>query len=396
MNTKEVLHQVQKTVASFQIADDTPSTILRVAETIATNFSELGISGGRLYERRDENYELIHRFGQARDGELGILVPADYLPIERVLERGAVVMDPTDPGVDRAIEKKLGAHRFAAIAVGDEFLLSFNVSAVSPKEDILDSLNIVRHAINQKLLTERYESLIEQAQEIQQSILPQVAPRFDGFDVFGRTIPAAIVSGDFYDFLPISDSILGLAIADATGHGLPAALMVRDIHMGLRMGADRDFKIVRTLQKLNQIIHQSRLTTKFVSLFYGELETGGTFIYTNAGHPPPFLLHGSRSMFLDRGGAVLGPTPGATYTRGYVSVDPGDVLCLYSDGVIEAVDRRGREFGIGRLQRMVREHRERTAEEICRLVLDRVCNWGPGEQDDRTIVIVKANDDDLE
>ena len=88
--------------------------------------------------------------------------------------------------------------------------------------------------------------------------------------------------------------------------------------MGLRMGVDRDFKIVRTMQKLNAIIHRSRMTTKFVSLFYGELELGGTLIYTNAGHNPPFLLKGNRFELLQAGGTVLGPTPDASYRRGYV------------------------------------------------------------------------------
>ncbi len=397
MEYKELLNQVQKTISSIEITDDTPANILRVAETIARNFSELGINGGRLYELDDDGrYELIHRFGTRRGGKVGIIVPADYPPIQVLLERGVVVMEPTDPGVDPALEAKLGAKRFAAIAVGTDYLLSFDVSPASSRDDVLYSLNIVRHAINQKLLTERYESLMEEAQVIQQSILPQRAPTFRGFELFGRTIPAATVSGDFYDYIPISDSILGIAIADASGHGLPAALMVRDIHIGLRMGADRDFKIVRTLQKLNQIIHRARLTTKFVSVFYGELETTGTFIYTNAGHNPPFLLRGKRFSFLRHGGTVLGPTPDATYTRGYIAVEPGDLLCLYSDGVVEATDRRDREFGLKRLQRLVAENRERSAQEICNLVLDRVMQFAPGEQDDRTVVIVKALDRESE
>src|SRR4029079_6758619 len=135
----------------------------------------------------------------------------------------------------------------------------------SSRDDLLYSLNLVRYAMNQKLRADRYLSIVAEAQRIQQSILPQRVPAYVGFDIYGKNIPAETVSGDFYDFVPISESILGLAIADASGHGLPAALVVRDIHMGLRMGADRDFKIIRTMEKLNQIIHRSRITTKFVS-----------------------------------------------------------------------------------------------------------------------------------
>jgi phosphoserine phosphatase RsbU/P len=203
-------------------------------------------------------------------------------------------------------------------------------------------------------------------------------------------VAAEIVSGDFYDFIPVSDTILGLAVADATGHGLPAALVVRDVYMGLRMGVDRDFKIVRTMQKLNQIIHRSRLTTKFVTLFYGELELGGTFIYTNAGHNAPFLLRQKQYELLTQGGMVLGPTPDASYTRGYVKVEPGDVLCLYSDGIVEAHDAHDREFGLDRLIQIVRKNRDQPAQAIVNEVLRKVAAWGREDEDDRTMVIVKA------
>ena len=233
--------------------------------------------------------------------------------------------------------------------------------------------------------------MIVEAQRIQQSILPQRVPQYAGFDIWGKTVPAEIVSGDFYDFIPISDSILGLAIADGSGHGLPAALVVRDIYMGLRMATDRDFKIIRTMEKLNHIIHRSRLTTKFVSLFYGELETGGILIYTNAGHNYPFLLKRNNLVeHLKNGGPVLGPTPDATYTRGFAKLDPGDLLCLYSDGIVEAHDRADREFGLDRLQRLVKLNRNRSAKEIGAEVLYRVARWARRAEDDRTVVIVKA------
>lgn len=372
-------------------------TIEQLAETIAANFrDELGITGGRIYERNDDDncYALVGRFGVAKEGVLGIAVPKDYRPIELVIENGVIVMDPSDPGVDPVLEEKLGAKRFVAITAGEDnaHILSFDVSPALGREDILYALNLVRYTINQRLRAERYESLIVEAQRIQQSILPQRIPQYAGFDIWGKTVPAEIVSGDFYDFIPVSENILGLAIADGSGHGLPAALVVRDIYMGLRMATDRDFKIIRTMEKLNHIIHRSRMTTKFVSLFYGELETGGIIIYCNAGHNFPFLLKGHRIEPLPSGGPVLGPTPDATYTRGFAKLDPGDLLCLYSDGIIEAHDRRDREFGLDRLQRIVKASRDRSAREISEEVLARVAKWSPGREDDQTIVIVKAID----
>jgi sigma-B regulation protein RsbU (phosphoserine phosphatase) len=392
---KSLLTKVERTLEQIESAESMRFTVEQIAETIAANFrDELGITGGRIYERNDDDncYELVGRFGESQEGVLGIRVPKDYRPIELVVENGIVVMDPTDPGVDRALEDRLGARRFAAVAAGDDnaHILSFDVSDTLSREDILFSLNLVRYTMNQRLRAERFESLIVEAQRIQQSILPQRVPQYAGFDIWGKTVPAEIVSGDFYDFIPVSDNILGLAIADGSGHGLPAALVVRDIYMGLRMATDRDFKIVRTLEKLNHIIHRSRLTTKFVSLFYGELETGGILIYCNAGHNFPFLLRGHRIEELPSTGPVLGPTPDATFTRGFAKLDPGDLLCLYSDGIVEAADRHDREFGLDRLQRIVKANRDRSAQEIGGEVLARVARWGSEKQDDRTVVIVKA------
>jgi sigma-B regulation protein RsbU (phosphoserine phosphatase) len=393
MDYKRLLTQVERTLEQIDTSDSITTTVSQIAETIATNFrEELGITGGRVYQFGDESYELVGRFGPQHDGELGIIVPKDYKPLELVLENGIVVMDPTDPGYDPVLEQKIGAKRFCAISVGDEdYIIAFNVSPELGREDILFSLNLIRYAINQRIRATWYESLIVEAQRIQQSILPSRIPQYAGYDIWGKTVPAEIVSGDFYDFIPVSDNVLGLAIADGSGHGLPAALVVRDVYMGLRMATDRDFKIIRTLEKLNHIIHRGRLTTKFVSLFYGELETGGILIYANAGHNPPFLLRANGKLeFLRNGGPVLGPTPDATYTRGFAKLEVGDLVCMYTDGIIEARDKKEREFGTERLVKLVRTSRDRSAQDIGQDVLARVAKWGSGEQDDRTVVIVKA------
>jgi Serine phosphatase RsbU, regulator of sigma subunit len=396
MDYKRLLTQVERTLEQIENTESTRFTIEQIGETIATNFrDELGITGGRIYELSDENcYELVGRFGVCKDGPLGISVPRDYKPIELVLENGIVVMDPNDPGVDPVLEAQLGAQRFAAVAAGDSHshILGFDVAPHLSREDILFSLNLIRYTINQRLRADKYQSLIVEAQQIQQSILPQRVPQYAGFDIWGKTVSADVVSGDFYDFIPISNNILGLAIADGSGHGLPAALVVRDIYMGLRMATDRDFKIIRTMEKLNRIIHRGRLTTKFVSLFYGELETGGILIYCNAGHNFPFILRadGITIELLSNGGPVLGPTPDATYMRGFAKLAAGDLLCMYTDGIVEAHNAADEEFSLERLEMLVAENRERPAKEIGKEILARVTEWGPGEQDDRTVVIVKA------
>jgi sigma-B regulation protein RsbU (phosphoserine phosphatase) len=334
----------------------------------------------------------MRTFGEVKPVPPGLSVPVDYPPIENVIDNGVVVLDLNAPGVDRVFEEKIGADRFAAIAVGeDKFILSFSVDPGANDEDLLVSLGILRHAVDQKIRQERMETLLQEARQIQTSILPKRLPRFGTFDIAGRSDPAEIVGGDFYDIIPVSEQIVGIAIADASGHGLPAALQVRDVYTGLRMGVARDFKIVRTVERLNRIIHESRLTSKFVSLFYGELELSGNFIYVNAGHNPPVLAREREIVLLHQTGMVLGPSREAAYSRGFVTLEVGDVLVLYTDGIVEAVDASDEEFGIDRLKRVIAECRGETAEAIIAAILRQVAKFTRGAvpQDDRTVLVIR-------
>jgi phosphoserine phosphatase RsbU/P len=389
---KSLFRKVEKALQRIQRSSDPSSTIAETASAVIDNFKdELGVHGGRLYERRDEGYELTRVFGGAVAAP-GIFVPDAYPPVQQVVDEGVVLMDLTAPGVDPEFERKLGVERFAAIAVGDDqYILSFSVDPVAHGEDLLASLGILRHAVDQKLREERFVSVLNEARQIQMSILPKRSPRRGDLDIAGYTVPAEIVGGDFFDFIPVTDRIQGIAIADASGHGLPAALQVRDVYTGLRMGVARDFKIVRTVERLNRIIHQSRMTTKFVSLFYGEVEEDGNFIYVNAGHPPPLHFHAKGVTTLKQTGLVLGPSATATYSRGFLNLGPGDALLLYTDGMVEATDPKGREFGIERLKRAFLALRDRPADEIVRALVAKVgghCRDCPSE-DDRTVVVVK-------
>ena len=390
---KSLFRKVEKAIEAIERSPDVASTIAETASAVIEHFREdLGVRGGRLYERRDGGYELTRAFGGASQPQEGIFVSDQYPPVQRVLEDGVVVMDLTAPGVDPEFEKRLNVERFAAIAVGDDrYILSFSVDAKATDADLMSSLGILRHAVDQKLRQERFVSELNEAWRIQMSILPKRAPRVGAFDVAGFSRPAEIVGGDFFDFIPVSDRIWGVAIADASGHGMPAALQVRDVYTGLRMGVARDFKIVRTVERLNRIIHQSRLTTKFVSLFYGEIEEEGNFIYVNAGHPPPLHFHADKVTALKQTGMVLGPSANATYSRGFLSLEPGDALLLYTDGMLEATDGKGREFGVERLKKAFVPLREKPAAEIVRALIERVHEFTRGRpaEDDRTVVVVK-------
>ncbi len=392
------MKKVESFVAAIEHAEDETNTLHAAVAAIVAQFrDELGIFGGRLYRREDLDYVLLATFPDAKP-VAGFRVPRSYGPIARVLEEGTLFMDPSEPGFDRNLEERLGVEQFAAVEVAsEEYILAFNVSPGPHKDDILFSLGILRHTLNQKLARERIAGVFNEARAIQTSILPRRSPVYGPYEIAGRSKPVDSVGGDFYDFIPITDKIMGLAIADVSGHGLPAALQVRDIYTGLRMGMARDFKIVRTVERLNRIIHESTLTSRFVSMFYGELELNGLFIYVNAGHPPPFRLRAEDGGvdFMEAGGAVLGPLSEATYERGFVTLRPGDVAVLYTDGIVETVgpDAEGKyaEFGSERLLEAVRASRERPAAEIVDAIFREVEAFGGDRPatDDRTVVVVR-------
>ena len=394
---KSLFRRVERTLGAIEDAGDILGTIRNVAAFMTVNFrDDLGILGGRIYHLDGNEYELLQVFGTAEPAVVGTKVRRDYAPIEAANDSGLVVMARDAPELDPALEANLGTgERFAAIAVADgEYLISFDVvPGRGTVEDLQSSLNIVRLAVNQKLRQERFEEILQDARRIQSSILPKRTPRYGDFDIAGASRPTELVGGDFYDYIPVTPEMFDLVIADASGHGLPAALQVRDVYVGLRMGLTRDYKISRTVERLNGIINRSKLASKFVSLFLAELETNGNLIYVNAGHVLPFILHADRKVeFLREGGMVLGPSPDTAYRRGFATLGPGDVLVLYTDGITECHHHRtGEEYGLERLQRLVARHANQPAAEIVGTVFEAVSRYAATAtpEDDQTAVVVK-------
>jgi sigma-B regulation protein RsbU (phosphoserine phosphatase) len=395
LDYRALLKNVERTLLAVEGGDDVLTTIASVGEAVVRNFrSELGIAGGRLYEKGDGEYVLDRGFGRSRKIAPGLRVPASYGPVRRAEEDGLVLTDLDDPSVDRDLEARLGVTRFAAVSFGEgRFLLSFDVHRNVRGDDLLVSLGIIRSVLDNKVKSDRLETLLHDAKKIQQSILPRKTPAVADYEVWGSTEPAEIVGGDFYDFIPVSDRIFGAAVADASGHGLTAALLVRDVYVGLRMGIGNDMKIARTIERLNRIVNKSRLTTKFISLFYAEFEAGGEIIYVNAGHPGPLLYRAATGAFetLKVTGMVLGPSPDSIYGRRAVQMEPDDLMLLYTDGIVEATDAKGREYGVSRLKRIVSELRKRPAREVAERVMQAVAGWSAGKppEDDRTIVAIR-------
>lgn len=370
-------------------------TIRGAAHFLADSFaSDLGLRGGRIYAQDDGSYELVTTFGEVTRAPVGLRVARHYPPFEDLMDVGVAVMRRDDPRLDPRLETELGTRDwFAAISVADGlYALSFDVEPdTADRDGLVAALNIVRLAINQKLRERRMSEIIEEARRIQVSILPRKLPRPADFVLAARTAAAEVVGGDFYDVIVLDRSTFNLVVADATGHGLPAALQVRDVYTGLRMGLAREYKLTRTLERLNRIIYRSRLVTKFVSLIVAEIDQGGTVLYCNAGHPPALLVRADGGVEkLSAGGLLLGPMPDARYTIGVTRMEPGDLLAMYTDGLTEARRAGGdEEFGEERLVAALRGARGRPAQAVVDEVFDAVGRFSKTAppEDDQTLLV---------
>ena len=391
---KALYRKLERTLDRIEKIENLSKLLTSVLRLLVRDFSaDLGFQGGRLYERQGDALVLCCRYGKGMEAPIGYRVPIDYPPLQRLFEEGYLLMRAGEPGFDQRIEGPLGVSKFAAIAIGEAntHVISFTIKGEVREDHTLYSLNAVRHVINLKLRQQHLAGILEESRVIQEGLLPAAPPRFEGFDIYGRSRPTEIVGGDAFDYLPLSPILLGVAIADASGHGLPAALLARDVITGLRVGMAEHLKIIKAIERLNRVIHRSALSSKFISLFYGELDPSGNFVYCNAGHNPALLQRGSRFEELRIGGLVLGPNPDATYERGYVRLAPGDRVVLYTDGVTEYENRSLRRFGLRRLRALLRTMDGSTAREIVDRVFEEAERFADGapQTDDMTVVVVR-------
>jgi sigma-B regulation protein RsbU (phosphoserine phosphatase) len=215
----------------------------------------------------------------------------------------------------------------------------------------------------------------------------------DGYDIAGTNVPTWEIGGDYYDYLPQADGRLGVVIADVSGKGVPAALIMATFRAALRAQRVKGITLDAIAGRLNRILLDSMDASRFVTAFYGLLEPRtGAIGFVNCGHNPPLLLRASGSHDLMAGGGpALGMWNEASFIPGAASVLPGDVLVLYTDGVIEVMNATGEMFGVERLERVVRQVRGGSSRQIVEAVVDatRVFAGRAGFDDDFTLVIVR-------
>jgi hypothetical protein len=204
---------------------------------------------------------------------------------------------------------------------------------------------------------------MEIARRIQTDLLPKKSPSIPNLQVEAISVPAKEVGGDYYDFIDLGGGRWGIAIADVSGKGVPAALVMAMTHSLLRVTARQNQSPATVLSLINQTLYEETDPQVFVSMLYGIWDVAaGRFVYANAGHERPLLLRASATAceVLTPGGIALGATPDASGSLQDCTVElhPGDALVLYTDGVTEAMDARGQMLGAARLREAIQSIRD--------------------------------------
>jgi len=234
---------------------------------------------------------------------------------------------------------------------------------------------------------------MQQAAQIQARLLPSAPPTVAGLDMAGKTLACRTVGGDYYDFLKFPDGRVGMLVGDVAGKGMPASLLMSSLQARVQVLFEDSADLANKIARLNKTTCQNCPENRFITFFMSVADPAtGELAYVNAGHNPPLLVRASGGFeALEGGGMILGIMPKAVYQERQAALLPGDVLVLFSDGVTEATDPRGQEFGEERLASLVCKLRDRPSSEIVDQILQAVLSFSEGAPaaDDITVVIAR-------
>ena len=241
---------------------------------------------------------------------------------------------------------------------------------------------------------------IEIAREVQERLFPQSIPALAGVSLAGSCRPALGVGGDYYDIFEMAEGKVGLAIGDVSGKGVPAALLMASLRACLRtMTTFGEADLAQLMERLNQLVYESSAAHRYATFFFAVYDPSvHKLVYVNAGHNPPFLLRngadGSATCErLKAGGAVIGLLPHTAYEEESLTLNPGDLLVLYTDGFSEAMTNDDEEWGEERMLAAVEAVRSKPAEEVLSGLFEAADRFTQGapQQDDMTLLTLKIN-----
>ena len=243
------------------------------------------------------------------------------------------------------------------------------------------------------------EENLDQAREIQERLIFGDEERnsllpinFDKFKILNHWIPARIVGGDYFAVIPFTfkgKNLLGICIADVSGKGLPASLLMANLQALLHSFAPGTDSPAKLCTKLNSILHNFTTSNKFITFFYGILDpSSGIFKYCNAGHNPPVFLSNGRIHWLKVGGSVLSFFPDWSYQEGEIRINEGDRILFYTDGVSETENPKGEEFGEARIAALLKSFNTIDFTETMKLIIREIQEYNMGHYNDDTTILL--------
>ncbi|HKS26406.1 MAG TPA: GAF domain-containing SpoIIE family protein phosphatase [Pyrinomonadaceae bacterium] len=326
-----------------------------------------------------------------------------------VATRGEPVISPDVHNDPRYVNARRETHSemVAPIISNDEVIGVFDLESDQVNTYTPDDLQVlmllasqVAIIIEKVMLHEqlvekkRLEGQLEVARQVQLELLPPSDPNLEGFDISAYNFPTEEVSGDYYDWVRIYEDQIGMVIADVSGKGVPAALLMAFLRASLRAAIHIGYAPHISMAKVNYLLWESIERNQFVTAFYGVLDASNrTLAYTNAGHNPPLVIdRDGKTRFIERGGLPLGMFRDTRYYEYYVSIEPGQLILLYTDGVTEAASPTGEEYGRERLEQAALKAQDLSAREMVSRIHKDVLDWtgGLGATDDITFFIIKA------
>ena len=281
------------------------------------------------------------------------------------------------------------------ITAGGVYIHRISGGKITEEWGMADALPVMEYLARETRERARTEHELRVARTIQQASLPKEVPQLEGWQIAPYYLPAREVGGDFYDFHLLSEERLGLVTGDATGKGVPAALVMSTTCGMLQLSAQAldSSSPGEILERVNETLLARIPLNMFVTCFYAILDSkSGTLSYANAGHDLPYLWHGGYCEELRARGMPLGLMSGMSYEEGEVSLREGDCVLFYSDGLVEAHDPKGEMFGFPRLRARVAEHGEESSLGV--FLMEELYSFvGEGweQEDDITLLTLKRS-----
>ncbi len=255
---------------------------------------------------------------------------------------------------------------------------------------IIEKVRLHEQVVEKK----RIQAQLEIAREVQLELLPQDDPKVENFDISAYVFPTEEVSGDYYDWVKVFDDQIGIIVADAVGKGIPAALLMAFLRASLRSCVQIGYAPHIALSKVSALLRDSIEDNKFITAIYGILDsTNKTFVFSNAGHNPPLLIKPDGDYrYVEYGDMALGMFDDLHYHQHFIRFEPGQIMVIYTDGITEAANPSGEEYGQDRLAKRVLDGFDLPAKKLVDFIRKGVDDFTERNvlDDDGTLFIIKA------